>query len=87
MEATLRNFWQFMVSAIFKTVRWDEGLCSGCLTCYDVCPVGCCLPDPATKKIQEPDQARCVACGACVLQCPEGALALANREQAVASTG
>ncbi|MCD6554913.1 MAG: hypothetical protein DRI52_07280 [Chloroflexi bacterium] len=76
METTLRSFWQFMINTIFKTVHWDEERCSGCLTCYEVCPVGCCLPDPATKKIRVPDQDRCVVCGACVLQCPEGALAL-----------
>lgn len=76
LKATLRSFWHYAQDALFKTVHWDEGRCSGCLTCYAVCPVVCFHPDPSSNKVFPPDRDRCVACGACVLQCPEDALAL-----------
>lgn len=79
MEDLLRNMGHFVIDAVFHTIHWDEARCRGCLLCYEVCPVGCCRPDPATKKIYPPDQERCVACGACVLQCPEAALALEGK--------
>jgi len=81
MKAMLQNIREFVLDTAFNTVHWDEGLCTGCLTCYEVCPVGCCRPDPAGKKILPPDQDACVVCGACVLQCPEGALALLGRRK------
>jgi NAD-dependent dihydropyrimidine dehydrogenase PreA subunit len=77
MKGLLQNVGHYVIDAMFRTVRWDEERCNGCLTCYEVCPVGCCLPDPEGKKILPPDGERCVACSACVLQCPEGALELA----------
>jgi NAD-dependent dihydropyrimidine dehydrogenase PreA subunit len=79
MKAMLASFWEYALNTAFKTIHWDEARCDGCLNCYEVCPVGCCRPDPTAPKILPPDQASCVACGACVLQCPEEALALVNR--------
>lgn len=58
------------------TIRFDSERCLGCLECYEVCPVGCWLPDDAPGKAAFVGPARCVACGACVLQCPERAIAL-----------
>jgi MinD superfamily P-loop ATPase len=68
--------WQWLTEVRAQTIRLDEERCRGCWTCYDVCPVGCCVPDRARGKIAL-NPAPCVACGACVLQCPEEALALA----------
>lgn len=76
MTDSMRRFWRYLIHTRRQTVRWEEERCSGCLTCYEVCPVGCCLPDPERNKILPPDQARCVVCEACALQCPEGALTM-----------
>jgi ferredoxin len=50
--------------------------CKGVWQCYDVCPVGCWTPDYNKRVVIFHDAARCVACGACVLQCPEDAIEL-----------
>jgi len=79
MKAMLASFWEYARNTAFKTIHWDEARCNGCLNCYEVCPVGCFRPNPVTKKIFSPNQGACVVCGACVLQCPEDALALAEK--------
>lgn len=58
------------------SILFDSERCLGCLECYEVCPVGCWLPDDAPGKAAFVEPERCVACGACVLQCPEGAIEL-----------
>ncbi len=50
--------------------------CKGVWQCYNVCPVGCWKPDMAARKVIFHDKERCIACGACVLQCPEDAIEL-----------
>jgi NAD-dependent dihydropyrimidine dehydrogenase PreA subunit len=50
--------------------------CKGVWQCYNVCPVGCWKPDYTSRKVVFHDKERCIACGACVLQCPEDAIEL-----------
>jgi NAD-dependent dihydropyrimidine dehydrogenase PreA subunit len=50
--------------------------CVGVWQCYEVCPVGCWTPDRERRKAVFKHGERCVACGACVLQCPEKAIEL-----------
>ena len=50
--------------------------CKGFWQCYDVCPVDCWTPDYKKRVVIFHDAERCVACGACVLQCPEDAIEL-----------
>ena len=50
--------------------------CKGIWQCYDVCPVGCWTPDYKKRVVIFHDAERCVACGACVLQCLEDAIEL-----------
>ncbi|MGD8752197.1 MAG: ferredoxin family protein [Anaerolineales bacterium] len=50
--------------------------CKGVWQCYEVCPVGCWAPDRERRVVVFHDPEWCVACGACVLQCPEGAIEL-----------
>lgn len=50
--------------------------CKGVWQCYEVCPVGCWRPDYDRRVVIFHDGERCIACGACVLQCPEDAIEL-----------
>jgi NAD-dependent dihydropyrimidine dehydrogenase PreA subunit len=50
--------------------------CKGVWQCYNVCPVGCWTPDYEKRVVVFHDSEKCIACGACVLQCPEDAIEL-----------
>jgi len=50
--------------------------CKGVWQCYNVCPVGCWTPDYEKRLVVFHDPEKCIACGACVLQCPEDAIEL-----------
>jgi NAD-dependent dihydropyrimidine dehydrogenase PreA subunit len=50
--------------------------CSGVFECYEVCPVDCWKPDPSGRVVDFQNEQACIACGACVLQCPEDAIEL-----------
>ena len=50
--------------------------CKGVWQCYEVCPIGCWTPDRQKRVSVFHDAEKCIACGACVLQCPEGAIEL-----------
>jgi NAD-dependent dihydropyrimidine dehydrogenase PreA subunit len=57
-------------------IHFDADRCKGVWQCYEVCPVGCWTPDRERRKVVFHDPDLCIACGACVLQCPEGAIEL-----------
>lgn len=64
-----------------KTLRnlrifFEPQKCKGVWECYEVCPVDCWLPDHQANKVIFKNAEQCIACGACVLQCPQGAIAL-----------
>ncbi len=48
----------------------------GDLHCYDVCPIGCWLPDPEGGHVILINGESCIACGACILQCEQDAIEL-----------
>ncbi len=50
--------------------------CEGVWQCYNVCPVGCWTPDHEKRVVVFHDPEKCIACSACVLQCPEDAIEL-----------
>ncbi len=56
-------------------VALNVDTCTGRAMCWEVCPKNCYVIDAAAHKaaIAEPDE--CVQCGACIVQCPEDALA------------
>ena len=62
----------------FLRVTLDEAACRGRAICWEVCPKNCYRIDASRHKavIALPDA--CVQCGACVVQCPEDALAFAT---------
>lgn len=77
---TLREFLakevQYVTELGNLEIHLDREKCKGVWQCYNVCPVGCWTPDYASRKVVFHDKERCIACGACVLQCPEDAIEL-----------
>jgi NAD-dependent dihydropyrimidine dehydrogenase PreA subunit len=56
----------------------DSEACRGRVMCWEVCPKNCYIIDTSIHKavIALPDA--CVQCGACIVQCPEDALAFVD---------
>lgn len=57
-------------------IHFDVNKCEGVWQCYEVCPIGCWTPDLEDRKVIFHNPELCIACGACVLQCPEDAILL-----------
>ena len=57
------------------SAKVDEGTCTGCGSCVEVCPVEAITAED-TAKI---DPAQCNECGACVEECPSDAISLIGR--------
>lgn len=72
----LAEHWHLARTLRRLTIHFCAERCVGDLLCYDVCPVGCWLPDPVSGKVVLISDESCIACGACVLQCPEDAIEL-----------
>lgn len=64
----------------FEAKLQDPGLCSGCATCVDFCPVHAITME---KDICRIDPANCIGCGQCEIHCPEEALRLIENERRV----
>jgi NAD-dependent dihydropyrimidine dehydrogenase PreA subunit len=79
-EPTLRDLleehWQLALRLRKLRIDFDAGRCVGAAACYDVCPVDCWEIDEVRQVARFLSQERCIACGACVLQCPEEAIRL-----------
>ena len=73
---TLKEEIKHLTVARRLQIRFDSDKCTGDWQCYEVCPIGCWTPDLEAHKTIFHDADRCIACGACVLQCPEGAIEL-----------
>ena len=58
-------------------IHFDPARCKGTWQCYEVCPIGLWTPHPEERLVEFEGPFGCVACGACVLQCPEEAIRLA----------
>jgi len=56
------------------TLELDEGLCSGCGTCMEVCPHQVFAIKGRKASISKRDS--CMECGACALNCPASALSV-----------
>jgi len=54
------------------TLELDEGMCSGCGTCMEVCPHQVFAIKGRKASISKRDS--CMECGACALNCPTGAI-------------
>lgn len=62
-------------------IELDSAACQGRAMCWEVCPKNCYVIDTSIHKaaIALPDA--CVQCGACVVQCPEDALAFVGPKE------
>jgi NAD-dependent dihydropyrimidine dehydrogenase PreA subunit len=76
LASSLKEHLKFARELRNLEIHFDRRKCKGVWQCYNVCPVGCWTPDHANRKVVFHDGERCIACGACVLQCPEDAIEL-----------
>lgn len=53
-------------------IRLDDPACTGCGTCVKVCPHR--VLDLRDKKVVLAAEERCIECGACQLNCHDGAI-------------
>ena len=76
LKISLQEQWKFFRELHDLEIHLYPERCKGVWQCYNVCPVGCWTPDYASRKVILHDKERCIACGACVLQCPTNAIEL-----------
>jgi NAD-dependent dihydropyrimidine dehydrogenase PreA subunit len=74
--SSLAEHWQIARTLRGLQIHFDPDICSGAWACYDVCPVDCWSPDYERQIAIFHEAHFCIACGACVLQCPEEAIKL-----------
>jgi len=60
----------------YLEIHFDPEKCKGVWQCYEVCPVGCWTPNRPARVVIFHNPELCIACGACVLQCPQDAITL-----------
>ncbi len=76
MREMLTKEWQTVRQLRHLHIQFDPCRCAGTWQCYEVCPIGCWTPNHQTGRAEFHDGDRCVACGACVLQCKPKAIQL-----------
>jgi NAD-dependent dihydropyrimidine dehydrogenase PreA subunit len=76
MTSLLSEHWELARKLRSMQNVFHPDRCKGVWQCYEVCPVGCWTPDYPRQKVIFHDPQKCIACGACVLQCPEKAIEL-----------
>jgi NAD-dependent dihydropyrimidine dehydrogenase PreA subunit len=54
------------------TLRFDEEKCTGCRACTEVCPHAVFRMNGKKARLERPED--CMECGACALNCREGAI-------------
>ncbi len=74
--SSLAEHWEIARTLRRLEIHFDPEQCTGVWQCYEVCPIGCWTPNYERRRVVFHDPALCIACGACVLQCPEKAIVL-----------
>ena len=72
----MAEHWELAKNLRSLRIYFEPDKCTGVFECYAACPVGCWTPDYANRMAIFHDAHLCIACGACVLQCPEDAITL-----------
>jgi len=68
--------WGNLRNLRYLQIDYNPARCIGCWQCYEVCPIGLWAPDFEHRVAKFTGPKGCVACRACVLQCPEEAIHL-----------
>lgn len=76
IKELLKTEWQNVQQLRYLRINYEPARCNGCWQCYEVCPTGRWSQDFETRLAVFSDPELCVACGACVLQCPQDAIEL-----------
>lgn len=76
LQDFLAEHWQLARTLRRLEIHFDPERCKGVWQCYEVCPVGSWTPNRENRVVIFENGERCVACGACALQCPEDAIEL-----------
>lgn len=74
--SSLGEHWQFARRLRGLKIYFYPEKCTGVWQCFEVCPVNCWTPDHAYRMVIFHHPELCIACRACVLQCPEDAIEL-----------
>ena len=74
--SSVSEHWEIAKTLRKLKIRFDPEKCTGVFQCFAVCPIGCWTPDYENHVVHFHHEEQCIACGACVLQCPEGAIEL-----------
>jgi len=74
--STLGEHWEIARTLRKLEIHFDPDRCTGVWECYEVCPVGCWTPNRDQRVAIFHNSELCVACGACVRQCPNDAIVL-----------
>ena len=72
LQSSLKEHLKFARELRYLEIHYDPEKCKGVWQCYEVCWT----PDYEERVVVFHDPEKCIACGACVLQCPEGAIEL-----------
>ena len=73
---SLAVHWQHAKTLRKLRIHFYPDKCKGIWQCYEVCPIGCWVPDRGKRNVAHINTEKCIACEACVLQCPEDAIEL-----------
>lgn len=84
LSLDLRGSTPVLKSGLLKD-RWlrvilDRRKCKGTALCEKVCPENCFEVNRKKHSTTMPGVGRCVQCGACIIQCPHGALSFKSPE-------
>lgn len=66
------KFFKTGEEGVIMAVKVDNGKCTGCAACVDVCPVNAIKIENGKAVVGE----ECVDCGTCISQCPVEAITL-----------
>jgi NAD-dependent dihydropyrimidine dehydrogenase PreA subunit len=78
LSGLLAEHWRMARELRHLGIEFDVSRCVGDWQCYEVCPVGCWAPNYAEGVSEFRNGQKCVACGACDLQCPGDAIRLTS---------